>query len=160
MQKEENVQLISNNERVGNSVLFSYISIIAVAGWAAVMLFLNGGVRECVFPLGGICAIITKIFEKKLGKVTKYVYASIPPIIGAITCAVCSTSSSDSYVCITHYYMATTVLLVIYLDMNLVKMNTIVTIVVNVVMMIIFPDGFLKLHKVIGWVFILLFYLI
>ncbi|MBQ3601998.1 MAG: hypothetical protein II992_12490 [Lachnospiraceae bacterium] len=160
MQKEENVQIISNNERVGNIVLFSYISIIAVAGWAAVMLFLNGGVRECVFPLGGVCAIITKIFEKKLGKVTKYVYASIPPIIGAITCAVCSTSSSDSYVCITHYYMAATVLLVIYLDMNLVKMNAIVTIVVNVVMMIIFPDGFLKLHKVIGWVFILLFYLI
>lgn len=152
--------LISDHEKVGNTILFAYTGMIAVAGWAAVMLFLNGGVRECVFLVGGVCAIITKVFQKKLGSVAKYVYACIPPIIGAITCAVCNTNSSDSYVCITHYYMAATVLLVIYLDMNLVRVNAIVTVVVNTVFMIIFPDGFLKLHKVIGWIFILLFYVI
>ena len=151
---------ISNNEKVGNIVLFTYTSMIAVAGWAAVMLFLNGGIRECVFLVSGVCAIIAKIFEKKLGNVIKYVYACIPPIIGAITCAVCSTNSSDSYVCITHYYMAATLLLVIYLDMKLIRVNAIVTMATNTVLMIIFPEGFLKLHKVIGWVFILLFYLV
>ena len=51
-------------------------------------------------------------------------------------------------------------LLVIYLDMNVIKVNAIVTVVLNAACMIIFPAGFLKLHKVIGWVFILLFYLI
>ena len=75
-------------------------------------------------------------------------------------CCVCSSASSDSYVCITHYYMAATVLLVIYMDNKLIKLNAILTIVLNVIGMLIFPAGFLKLHKLIGWVFILLFYLI
>lgn len=124
------------------------------------MLCLNGGIRECVFLLGGVCGIITKIFEKKLGSITKYIYACIPPVMGAITNAVCSTNDSDSYVCITHYYMAATVLLVIYLDMKLIRVNAIVTVVANTGLMLLFPDGFLKLHKIIGWVFILLFYFI
>ena len=158
MQNE--TMITRDNEKVGNTALFAYDCMIAVAGWAAVMIMLNGGLRECVFLLGGVCAIITKIFEKKLGNIAKYIYACIPPIIGAITCSVCSTKDSDSYVCITHYYMAATVLLVIYLDAKLLKANAIVTVVVNAVMMILFPAGFLKLHKLIGWLFILLFYLI
>lgn len=131
-------QSIRDNEKIGNKIMFSYISIIAVAGWGAVMLFLNGGLRECIFLFGLLGSVITKIFEKKLGSKVKYVYASIPPIIGAITCAVCSTSSSDSYVCITHYYMAATVLLVIYYDMKLIKTNAIVTIVANILLMLQF----------------------
>lgn len=153
-------QSIRDNEKVGNTVLFAYCCAIAVAGWLAVLLFLNGGLRECTFLAGGVLGIITRIFEKKLGNAARYVYACIPPVIGAITCSVCSTSDSDSYVCITHYYMAAAVLLVLYLDMNVIKVNAIVTVVANAVCMIIFPAGFLKLHKVIGWVFILLFYLI
>lgn len=151
---------MKSNESVGNKVLFLYCSIIAVAGWAAVALFLNGGVRECTFLLSGVAAIIVKIFEKKIGSAVKYVYACIPPIVGVLTCCVCSTPDSDSFVCITHYYMATTVLLVIYMDMNLIKVNAIVTAVLNVVGILLFPAGFLKLHKLIGWVFIFLFYFI
>lgn len=153
-------KLLNDNEKLGNIIMFAYICFIAVAGWAAVMLFLNGGMRESIFPLGGICAILVKLLEKKLGNAAKYIYACIPPIIGAVTCAVCSTSDSDSYVCITHYYMVATLLLVLYLDMKLIRANAIVTIVVNLLLMIIFPAGFLKLHKVIGWVFILLFYVL
>lgn len=153
-------KMMSNNERVGNNVLFAYCCIIAVAGWGAVALFLNGGIRECTFLIGGLIAIVTRIFEKKLGSNARYVYACIPPVIGAITCSVCSTSSSDSFVCITHYYMAAAVLLVIYLDMQVIKINAIVTVAANAICMIIFPAGFLKLHKLIGWLFILLFYLI
>lgn len=160
MQKELNQMLIKDSEKVGNMTLFFYSCIIAVAGWGAVMLFLNGGLRECVFLFGGVFALITKAIERQLGSVAKYVYVSIPPIIGAITCAICSTSESDSYVCITHYYIATTVLSVLYLDLKLIKINAIVTVVVNTAMMILFPAGFLKLHKVIGWLFILLFFLI
>ena len=153
-------KMMGSNEKVGNIVLFAYCAAISVAGWAAVMLFLNGGLRECIFPVSGVFAILTKVFEKKLGNAAKYVYACIPPVIGAITCSVCGTATSDSYVCITHYYMAATVLLVIYLDMQVIKVNAIVTVVLNLICMLIFPAGFLKLHKAIGWVFILLFYLI
>ena len=160
MQKGLNQMLVKDSEKVGNMVLFSYNCAIGVAGWGAVMLLLHGGLRECVFLLSVVFAIITKVFEKQLGSAAKYVYVCIPPIIGAITCAVCSTSDSDSYVCITHYYMTTTVLSVLYLEVKLIKVNAMVTVVVNAVMMIIFPVGFFKLHKPIGWLFILLFFLI
>ena len=78
-------KMIKSNESVGNKVLFAFCCIIAVAGWGAVMLLLNGGLRECVFPLGGVIALIAKIFEKKLGSKVKYVYAAIPPIMSTIT---------------------------------------------------------------------------
>ena len=159
MQKEINQMLLKDSEKVGNTVLFVYTCAVAVAGWGAVMLLLHGGLRECVFLFGGVFAIITKFFEKQLGSVAKYVYVCIPPVIGAITCAVCSTNDSDSYVCITHYYIATIVLSVLYLDLKLIKVNAIVTIVVNAIMMLLFPAGFLKLHKLIAWLFILLFFL-
>lgn len=153
-------KIMRDSEKIGNRVLLAYCCAISGAGWAAVMLFLNGGLRECVFTLGVPITIVVKLLEKQLGSAAKYVYACIPPVLGAITNAVCSTNTSDSYVCITHYYMAATVLLVIYLDVNLIKVNAIVTVVANALLMIIFPAGFLKLHKLIGWVFILLFYLI
>ena len=153
-------KMIKSNESVGNKVLFAFCCIIAVAGWGAVMLLLNGGLRECVFLIGGVIALVAKIFEKKLGSKVKYVYAAIPPIMSTITCCVCSTNESDSYICITHYFMAATLLLVIYMDVNLIKINAILTVVLNAVGMLIFPAGFLKLHKLIGWLFILLFYLI
>lgn len=152
--------LRKDSEKVGNMFMFAYACIIAVAGWAAVMILLHGGTRECVFLLSGVAAIITKLFEKQLGKAAKYVYVCIPPVIGAITCAVCSTSTSDSYVCITHYYIAAIVLSVLYLDLNVIKVNAIVTVVMNTLMMILFPVGFLKLHKLIAWLFILLFFII
>lgn len=153
-------KLMSNNEKVGNLVMFAYCASISIAGWAAVMLFVNGGLRECIFTLGVPIAILIKIFEKKLGSKARYLYACVPPVLGAITNAVCCTTDSDSYICITHYYMAATVLLVIYLDMKLIKVNAIVTIAANALMMIVSPMGFFKLHKPIGWVFIFLFYFI
>lgn len=76
--------------------------------------FLNGSMRECIFLLSGLSAIITKLLEKSLGIRAKYVYACIPPVIGAITAAVSCTNDSPSYVCLIHYYFVATLLLVPY----------------------------------------------
>ena len=149
-----------HEERLLNNILCTYIVGVAIFGWLAVMLFLNGGIRECIFPFSGVCAIITKLCEKKLGRATKYVYACIPPVIGAITNAVCSTPDSESYVSITHYYFVATLLLIPYYNSRLLKMNAIMTIVVNAAFMIIFPTGFLKLHPLIGWIYNGFFYII
>lgn len=154
------VQSIKKDEKLVNNIVFLYIVGVAVSGFAFVMLFLNGGIRECVFLLSGVCGILIKLFEKQLGERAKYVYACIPPVIGAITCAVCNTDTSASYVCITHYYMVALVLLVPYYDQKLLRVNTIVTIVVNAVMMILFPAGFLKLHHIIGWIFVIIVFLV
>ncbi|MBP3611274.1 MAG: GHKL domain-containing protein [Lachnospiraceae bacterium] len=149
-----------HEEHLINNVLFTYIIGVALFGWLAVMIFLNGGIRECIFPLSGLCAVITKLGEKKLGRATKYVYACIPPVIGAITNAVCSTPDSESYVSITHYYFVATLLLIPYYNARLLRMNALVTILSNAILLIIFPTGFLKLHPLIGWIYNGFFYII
>lgn len=154
------VQSIKNEEKLVNTVMFAYILGISISGWAFVMIFLKGGIQECTFLLTGIGAILTKIFEKKLGEKAKYFYACIPPVIGAITAAAGSTSVSGGYVCLTHYYFVTTVLLISYYDLKLIKVNAIVTVVANAGLMILFPTGFLKLHVLIGWIFMVVFYFV
>lgn len=149
-----------NDEKLVNNIMFAYILGVAISGWIFVMLFLNGGVRECIFLLSGLGAILTKVFEKSLGKTAKYVYCCIPPVIGAITAAVCNTADSQSYVCLTHYYFVATLLLVSYYDLKLIRVSVAVTIIVNAAMMIAFPAGFLKLHGIIGWIFTGIVYLV
>lgn len=146
-------QSMKNEEKLINNILFIYILSVGISGWAFVMIFLNGGTRECIFLLTSLSAVITKLLEKSLGSKTKYVYACIPPIIGAVTTAVSCTNDSAGYVCLTHYYFVATLLLVPYYEQKLLKTSYIVTIVVNAVMMLIFPAGFLKLHSIIGWIF-------
>jgi len=103
---------------------------------------------------------VTRVFEKQLGSKAKYVYACIPPVIGAITAAVGGSSDSAGYVCLTHYYFVATLLLVPYYEKKILKVSTIVTIAVNAVLMLIFPAGFLKLHLPIGWLFTGIVYVI
>ncbi len=154
------VQSVKNEEKLVNTILFLYILGVAISGWGFVMIMLNGGLRECIFLLSGVCAILTRVFEKPLGSRAKYVYACIPPVIGAITAAVGGPSESAGYVCLTHYYFVATLLLVPYYEQKILKVSTIVTIVVNAGMMLIFPAGFLKLHLPIGWIFTGIVYVI
>lgn len=152
------LQSIKNEEKLINNILFLYILVVAISGWAFVMIFLNGGMRECIFLLSGLSAIITKLLEKSLGIRAKYVYACIPPVIGAITAAVSCTNDSPGYVCLTHYYFVATLLLVPYYEQKLIRTSYLVTVAVNAIMMILFPAGFLKLHSVIGWIFTAIVY--
>lgn len=154
------VQSMKNEEKLINNIMFIYILGVGIAGWGFVMILLNGGIRECIFLLSGVFAILTKVLEKQLGNKAKYVYACIPPIMGAITVAFCGSSQSAGYICITHYYFVATLLLVPYYEQKLLKVSAAVTFVVNAGMMIAFPAGFLKLHNVIGWIFTGIVYVI
>ncbi len=151
---------MKNEEKLINNIMFIYILGVAISGWAFVMIFLNGGLRECIFLLTGVSAVLTKLSEKQLGSRAKYVYACIPPVLGAVTAAVSNTNDSAGYVCLTHYYFVATLLLVPYYNQKLLKVSTIVTIVVNTGMMLVFPAGFLKLHEPIGWLFTGVVYII
>ncbi len=151
---------IKNEEKLINNILFAYILGVGIFGWSFVMIFLNGGIREWCFLLSSLLAIITKVFEKVLGSKAKYVYACIPPVIGAVTTAVSNTNDCAGYVCITHYYFVATLLLVPYYNQKLIKTSYTVTMLVNIALMIAFPAGFIKLDSVIGWVFTAIVYTI
>lgn len=151
---------IKNEEKLINNILFAYILGVGICGWSFVMIFLNGGIREWCFLLSSLLAIITKVFEKVLDSKAKYVYACIPPVIGAVTTAVSNTNDCAGYVCITHYYFVATLLLVPYYNQKLIKTSYTVTMLVNIALMIAFPAGFIKLDSVIGWVFTAIVYTI
>lgn len=152
------LQSMKNEEKIVNRILFLYILSVGISGWAFVMIFLNGGLREYTFLLSTLAAIVTKLLEKPLGSNAKYVYACIPPVVGAITAAVSCTDASAGYVCLTHYYFVATLLLVPYYEQKLIKFSYLLTVIVNAGMMIAFPAGFLKLHSLIGWIFTAIVY--
>ena len=52
------LQSMKNEEKLINNILFLYILGVAISGWAFVMIFLNGGPRECIFLLTGLAAVI------------------------------------------------------------------------------------------------------
>ncbi len=43
------LQSAKSEEKLINNILFIYILGVAISGWAFVMIFLNGGIRECIF---------------------------------------------------------------------------------------------------------------
>lgn len=47
-----------------------------------------------------------------------------------------------------------------YYEQKLLRVSTIVTVVANAVLMILFPAGFLKLHNIIGWIFTTIVYMV
>ena len=152
------LQSMKDEEKIVNRILFLYILSVGISGWAFVMIFLNGGLREYTFLLSTLAAIVTKLLEKPLGSNAKYVYACIPPVVGAITAAVSCTDASAGYVCLTHYYFVATLLLVPYYEQKLIKFSYLLTVIVNAGMMVAFPAGFLKLHSLIGWIFTAIVY--
>lgn len=149
MQAENNIR----DNRICDHIMFGLIGVVGVAGWGFVMLFLKGGKEECIFLVSSALALITWLLRKPLGGLTKYIFACIPPIIGSITLVVCAHTESPGYVCITHYYIVATLLLVTYYDQNVLRVSSAVTLVANIVAMALFPDGFLKMHSLIGWIF-------
>ena len=44
----------NSEEKLINNILFIYILGVAISGFSFVMLFLNGGTRECIFLLSGL----------------------------------------------------------------------------------------------------------
>ena len=64
------MQTMKNEEKLVNNIMFLYILGVAVSGWGFVMIMLNGGIRECIFLLSGACAVITKLLENQLGRMT------------------------------------------------------------------------------------------
>lgn len=150
----------TKDDKICNHIMFGFIGGVGLSGWGFVMLFLQGGKEECIFLVSAALALITWLLRKPLGGITKYIFACIPPFIGPLTLVVCAHTESPGYVCITHYYIVATLLLVPYYNQNVLRVSAIVTLVGNIGTMALFPDGFLKMHSLIGWIFTGIVYVI
>ena len=150
------LEVLKNEEKQMNLIMFlAWGLLIPIAAFAFVMIFLEGTVKDAAILIMIILAVLIRVLEKSLGSRAKYLYSCLMPIIGAITIVV---GDDGKFGAMTQAYFLTTVMTIAYYDVSVVKVNAIVTVVVNMIAMIIFPGSYFKLHSLIVWIFILIVY--
>lgn len=153
-----NLEVLKKEEKRMNFIMFIIWGfLIPIAACTFVMLFLDGTIEDLSVLLMVVSAIIIKLCENKLAEKAKYCYACIMPICGAITMVV---GNDGKFAAMTQAYFLATIMVIAYYDVSVIKVNAIVTIVVNFIAMLIFPEAYLKLHVLIVWIFILIVYLL
>ncbi|MBQ4523011.1 MAG: hypothetical protein IJA10_08695 [Lachnospiraceae bacterium] len=152
------LEVLKNEEKRMNLIMFLVWGfLVPIAAVSFVMLFLGGTIHDTVALLMIVCAVLIRIFEKKLGSKAKYLYACLMPVIGAVTMVV---GNDGRFGAMTQAYFLVTLMIVAYYDTSVILVNVIVTIVVNAVAMMAFPEAYLKLHNLIVWIFILIVYIL
>lgn len=150
------LEVLKNEERQMNLIMFLVWGfLIPIAAFGFVMIFLNGTIKDATILIMVLFALIIKLLEAKIGSKAKYFYACLMPVIGAATVVV---GNDGKFGAMTQAYFLTTVMIIAYYDVSVVRVNAIVTVAVNALAMILFPSGYFKLHSLIVWVFILIVY--
>lgn len=149
-------QVLEKQEKQVNFIMFVMCGfLIPIAAVSFVLLFLGGTVRDTVVLAMIPFALLIKAFEKQLGTKAKYLYACLMPVIGAVAIGI---TNDGKFGAVTHSYFFVTVMIVAYYDVSVIRINAIVTLVMNVIGMLIFPQSYLKLHNLTVWIFIAIVY--
>lgn len=149
---------ILKNEETRMNLFECLVNIcVPIAGFIFVMLFLKGTWIDTVVFILPIAGILVRVFEKQLGKYAKYCYVSIIPIFGAATLAI---TGDGKFGAIPEVYFLGLLLGIAYYNVSVIKVIAINTILANVIAMILAPTGFLKLHSIIIWIFIMIVFLL
>lgn len=152
------LEVLENEERQMNLIMFLVWGfLIPIAAFAFVMIFLNGTLKDAPILIMVILAVLIRLLEKNLGTKAKYLYSCLMPVIGAVTIVV---GDDGKFGAMTQAYFLTTVMIIAYYDVSVIKVNAVVTVVVNAAAMMIFPGSYFKLHSLIVWIFILIVYVL
>ena len=151
------LSILKNEEKQMNFLMFVTMIIIPAAAFAFVMLFVQGTPKDSIVLLMAVASIIIRVFEKKLGKIAKYLYTSIMPVFGAVVIVF---ADDGKFSAITQAYLMGLILAIAYYDVSVIKVNAIVTLVSNIAAGIIFPKSYLKMDTLVVWIFIGIVYVI
>ncbi len=152
-----NLNILQNEEKQMNFIMFLANTFIPVVAFTFVMLFLGGTMMDAIVFLMSLFGILTKLFEKKLGRIAKYLYVSILPVVGAVVIVF---ANDGKFGAMTQAYFLILVLSIAYYDKSVVLVNAVVTVAVNAIAMIIFPDSYLLMHNLPVWIFIMLVFML
>ena len=153
-----NLKILKNEEKTMNTIMFFLWGLLVpVSAFIFVLFFLGGSMIDAVVFTMTFFGGLIRIFEKKLGKNAKYLYACIMPVCGVLIIVI---ANDGCFGGMTQAYILATTILIGYYDLSVIKINIIVTFVANVIAFIIFPQSFLKMHKLALWVFIAIVYVL
>ena len=124
-----NVEILKNEEKRMNQIMFVFLTIIPVVAFVYVLLFNGGAKRDSIALVMVGCSLIVKLLEKSLGKYAKYMYISILPVIGAVTIVV---GTPGCFGAMVEAYFLVLFLAVPYYDLSVINMCVVVTILPNV----------------------------
>ncbi len=145
-----NVEILKNEEKRMNQIMFVFLTIIPVVAFVYVLLFNGGAKRDSIALVMVGCSLIVKLLEKSLGKYAKYMYISILPVIGAVTIVV---GTPGCFGAMVEAYFLVLFLAVPYYDLSVINMCVVVTILPNVVAMLTFPEAYMEMYTVSIWIF-------
>ena len=138
-----------------NLIMFIFMDIIPLFAFVYVFLFNGGKARDAIVLSMIGCSLLIKIFEKSLGKYAKYLYISILPFMGAVTIVAGTPAVFGAMV---EAYFLILFLAVPYYDLSVIKVCAGVTIIVNVLAMILFPQAYFAMYTLSIWIFIWMVY--
>ncbi len=145
-----NVEILKNEEKRMNQIMFVFLTIIPVVAFVYVLLFNGGAKRDSIALVMVGCSLIIKLLEKSLGKYAKYMYISILPVIGAVTIVV---GTPGCFGAMVEAYFLVLFLAVPYYDLSVINMCVVVAILPNVVAMLMFPEAYMEMYTVSIWIF-------
>lgn len=151
------LEILKNEEKRMNLFLFLVNIAVPISGFSFVMLFLGGNSRDSFVFIMAVASIITKLFEKPLGKLAKYVYIANIPLLGGLVMAY---TGDGRYGAIPMGYFLMLILAIAYYDRSVVIVDGICTIVGNCFFAILFTDEFLIMNNLPVWIFILIEFII
>lgn len=151
------LNILKNEEKQMNFFMFITMIVIPVAAFTFVMLFIQGTPKDSIVLLMAVASILIRIFEKKLGRIAKYLYISIMPIFGVVVIVF---ANDGKFGAITQAYFMGLILAIAYYDVSVIKVNAIVTLVSNIAGMLIFPKSYLKMETLVVWIFIGIVYIV
>lgn len=151
------LDILKNEEKRMNFIMFLFLMIIPIVAFVYVMLFNNGVLKDAVVLTMVAASAIVKVLENYLGKLAKYLYISILPVLGAVTLVL---GNPGSYGAMAEAYFLVLFLAVPYYDLSMIKVCSAATIVTNVIAMIIFPQAYLELYEISIWIFIWMVYVL
>lgn len=149
------LEILKNEEKSMNLIMFLVNLVVSVAAFFYVMLFISGTPIDAIVFTMTVSAVLIRLFEKPLGPIAKYLYISVMPVCGAITIIV---GNDGKFGAMTHAYILVLILAIAYYDVSVVKVNMAVTIGVNAVGLLVFREEYLKYHSIPIWIFITIVY--
>lgn len=151
------LNVLQNEERQMNFIMFLANIAIAISAFSFVYLFLQGTAKDAIIFLMILFSVLIKIFEKKLGHIAKYLYVSILPVVGPIIIVY---ANDGKFEAMTQAYLLILIMSIAYYDKTVVLVNAAVTIIFNAVAMILFPASYLLMTNTFVWIFIMIIYLL
>lgn len=151
------LNVLQNEERQMNLIMFLANIAIAISAFSFVYLFLQGTIKDAAILLMILFSVLIKIFEKKLGHIAKYLYVSVLPVVGPIVIVYANDAKFEA---MTQAYLVILIMSIAYYDKTVVLANAAVTVIFNAVAMLLFPAPFLLMTNVFVWVFIMIIYIL